>query len=48
MTVTAHAGHWLLQLVYAFPILLVLGFILFDRARAKRLGDEEGDEPGST
>ena len=42
MIVVAHAGHWLLNLVYAFPILLVIGFIAIDKVRQR---NEEDDPP---
>ena len=44
MTVPAHAGHWALQLVYALPVLLVIGFIVVDRIR-RRGEEDEPDEP---
>lgn len=43
MTVTAHAGHWALQLVYVFPLVLVLGFIVLDKVRSRKDDDEPSD-----
>ena len=42
--ILAHAGHWLLNLVYALPLIMVVGLIVRDRIRQRRLakGDQEG------
>lgn len=44
MTVLAHAGHWLLQLAYASPVLLIVALVLIDRIRS-RASDGEPDDP---
>ena len=41
MTVTlAHAGHWLVEVMYLLPVVIVVGFITFraivDRRRERR------------
>jgi len=43
--VVAHAGHWLVDLLYALPVLAFGGWLLVDRLiqrRRDRRGDEEG------
>ena len=44
MIVVAHAGHWLLQVLYAFPVLLIVGFIVVDRIKRRGEPDEEPDD----
>jgi hypothetical protein len=50
----AHAGHWLAQLIYAGPVLVVVGALVFQwwrdkrdpsRLEARRTAHPEGDEP---
>ena len=36
MLVYAHAGHWLVQLIYLVPLLVLVGVILVGRARDRR------------
>ena len=36
MLVLAHAGHWLVQLIYLVPLLVLVGVILVGRARDRR------------
>ena len=36
MLVYAHAGHWLVQLIYLVPLLVRVGVILVGRARDRR------------
>ena len=36
MLVYAHAGHWLVQLIYLMPLLVLVGVILVGRARDRR------------
>ena len=36
MLVVAHAGHWLVQLIYLVPLLVLVGVILVGRARDRR------------
>ena len=32
----AHAGHWLVDILYAAPLRLVVGFIVRDRIKERR------------
>ena len=32
----AHAGHWAVQLIYLFPLAVLVGVILVGRARDRR------------
>jgi preprotein translocase subunit YajC len=34
--VFAHAGHWLVQLIYLVPLMVLVGVILVGRQRDKR------------
>ena len=36
MLVFAHAGHWLVQMVYLVPLFVLIGVILVGRARDRR------------
>ena len=36
MLVFAHAGHWLVQLIYLVPLMVLVGVILVGRRRDKR------------
>ena len=36
MLVLAHAGHWLVQLIYVVPLLVLVGVILAGRVRDRR------------
>jgi cytochrome c oxidase assembly factor CtaG len=36
MLVVAHAGHWLAQLLYAVPLVVLLGAILAAKMRERR------------
>ena len=36
MLVVGHAGHWLVQLIYLVPLLVLVGVILVGRHRDKR------------
>ncbi|MEA2280934.1 MAG: hypothetical protein QOK21_1541 [Solirubrobacteraceae bacterium] len=36
MIVLAHAGHWLPQLLYLAPVLVLVGAILISRMRERR------------
>ena len=49
MLVLAHAGHWLVQLIYLVPLLVLVGVILAGRVRDRREAANEqvradGDE----
>ena len=41
MLVLAHAGHWLPQLIYLVPLLVLVGVILAGRIRDRREGANE-------
>ena len=41
MLLFAHAGHWLVQLIYLVPLAVLVGVILVGRARDRR---EEANE----
>ena len=36
MTVFAHAGHWLVQLAYLAPLLLLVGALIAGKVRERR------------
>jgi hypothetical protein len=39
--VVAHAGHWAVQLLYAVPVLFVVGAIVWSKIQEKREGEDE-------
>jgi hypothetical protein len=41
----AHAGHWAIYILYAVPVLIVLGSILVTMVRDRR-SRRASDEPG--
>jgi hypothetical protein len=41
----AHAGHWAVYVLYAVPVLIVLGSILLTAVRSR--GEEEDDADAS-
>lgn len=41
MLVLAHAGHWLVQLIYLVPLLVLVGVIVAGRIRDRREGTHE-------
>jgi hypothetical protein len=41
MLVLAHAGHWLPQLIYLVPLLVLIGVIAAGRIRDRREGANE-------
>jgi hypothetical protein len=45
MLVLAHAGHWLVQLIYLVPLLVLVGVILVGRARDRRETANEAVRP---
>jgi hypothetical protein len=45
MLVLAHAGHWLVQLIYLVPLLVLVGVILVGRARDRREAAHEPVRP---
>lgn len=42
--VYAHAGHWLVQLVYVAPVLLLVAAIGFDKVKKRLRGDKPPDD----
>lgn len=42
MTLYAHAGHWLPQLLYVAPVAVLLGAVLIGRIRDRRSGRSAG------
>lgn len=42
----AHAGHWLVDLLYVLPVVVVVGWLAFNavRDRRRRRGDRSGAE----
>jgi hypothetical protein len=45
MIVIAHAGHWLVQVLYAVPLLIMVGFLLVGRFRQQREMKRTGGAP---
>jgi cytochrome c-type biogenesis protein CcmH/NrfF len=46
MVVLAHAGHWLIWVLYAVPVLIVIGSIVISIARQRREADTpKGSDP---
>ena len=45
MLVLAHAGHWLVQLIYLVPLLVLVGVILVGRMRDRREAAHEAVRP---
>jgi hypothetical protein len=43
MTLFAHAGHWLAQLLYLVPVLAMVGAVMWARIRGPRQTDDEED-----
>jgi cytochrome c-type biogenesis protein CcmH/NrfF len=41
----AHAGHWLVYILYAVPVLIVLASIVVTVVRDRRRGDVEKEQP---
>jgi len=41
----AHAGHWLVYILYAVPVLIVLASIVVTIVRDRRRGDVEEERP---
>jgi cytochrome c-type biogenesis protein CcmH/NrfF len=45
--VLAHAGHWLIWVLYAVPVLIVLGSIVASVMRQRRESAAEPGDPAS-
>jgi hypothetical protein len=39
MPLVAHAGHWLIYVLYAVPVLIVIGSIVVSVVRQRREGE---------
>jgi hypothetical protein len=39
--VLAHAGHWLASLIYAAPVLVLGGWLVFDSWKQRRRGGRD-------
>ena len=48
MLVLAHAGHWLVQLIYLLPLAVLVGVIVAGRIRDRREARSEGRPPEAT
>jgi len=44
MIVFAHAGHWLVQLIYLVPLVVLVGVIVAGRRRDRRADRERSDD----
>lgn len=44
--ILAHAGHWFAGLLYLAPVLIVVGALLYQSWKDKKLGPEDEDEDG--
>ena len=38
MLVSAHAGHWLVQLAYLAPLIILVGMLIYGKWKARREG----------
>jgi hypothetical protein len=47
LLIVAHAGHWLAGLLYLAPVVIVVGALVFQSWKDRRLGDDdhEADTP---
>ena len=46
MLVVAHAGHWLIWVLYAVPLVIVIGSIVVSIMRQRREANtDEGSDP---
>jgi hypothetical protein len=42
--ILAHAGHWFAGLLYLAPVLIVVGALMYQSWKDKRLDDEDGED----
>jgi hypothetical protein len=47
MLVFAHAGHWLPQLIYLVPLMVLIGVIISGRIRDRREAAQEAGPDGA-
>ena len=45
MFVLAHAGHWLVNVVYAGPVLVIVGWLAWTTLRERRREKAAGNVP---
>ena len=45
MLPVAHAGHWIVYVLYAVPVLIVLASIVVTVVRDRRRGEADEDQP---
>jgi hypothetical protein len=45
--ILAHAGHWLAGLLYLAPVLIVVGALVLQSWKDRRLGPDDVDERAS-
>ena len=43
--IMAHAGHWFAGLLYLAPVLIVVGALMYQSWKDKRLGEDDEHEP---
>jgi hypothetical protein len=43
MSVVAHAGHWIVNVLYAALLVAVIAMLTWDRLRRRREGDEPSE-----
>jgi hypothetical protein len=48
MLVLAHAGHWLVQLIYLVPLAVLVAVIMVGRARDRREEARKAKEGGAS
>ena len=48
MTIIAHAGDWLVSVLYIVPLLVVVGMLAVSAIRDRRRGDDDDDAPQTT
>lgn len=46
MTLLAHAGHVLVDLLYAVPLLIMVGLLVVGKLRERRARGKRADGPG--
>lgn len=46
--ILAHAGHWLAGLLYLAPVLIVVGALMWQSYKDRRLGEDEPEREGDT
>jgi hypothetical protein len=44
--ILAHAGHWFAGLLYLAPVLIVVGALMYQSWKDKRLGEDDDEREG--